>query len=438
MNERNKQIHTRNKIKSKLQLIFFFISLIIFFFTLFYFINFVKNWKEERKELLDYIKNNKINAVLNELSNEEDLSSYSTNNSEIIKIILTPEEQFDLQIDRKIHDMSLSEKVAGLFFLTPENLTGVKTSTQAGNATKYALEQYPIGGIIYFEKNIQSAEQISKMIDNSKKYCKYPLFIGIEEEGGSISQISKAELTETFPSAAEIGSSGNIKEAYTVGTQIGVSLFNLGFNVNFAPVVDIASIEQSIMKDRSYGNNAKIVSYYAISMMNGLHDSNIISCLKHFPGIGSSINNSNEYPIIIEKSAIELRTEEFQVFKAGIKSGVNMIMVSHALVPALDENNIPSFLSKTIVTDILRKELKFEGIIITDYLNVPSLTNLYNSKEIAISALNAGCDMLLNPENFKEAHEGIVDAVLNGTIPEKQIDESLKRIYRVKYKNLKK
>ena len=346
---------------------------------------------------------------------------------------LSFEEKLDIFIDEQIAGMSLAEKVAGLFFVTPEAITGVNTAVQAGDGTKEALEKYPVGGLIYFKKNIQSKEQITAMISNSQSFSKYPLFIGVDEEGGNIGRVAEAGLAEKQPSAAQIGAGGDTNNAYLAGTQIGTYLSELGFNVDFAPVADLANVSDSIMKDRAYGSEASVVAPFVTAMMEGLQEKNVMACVKHFPGVGSTSADTHNGLASIGRSAEELRAQEFVVFKAAIDAGAQMIMVGHVNVPSLDEDNNPASMSKTIITDILREELGYDGIIITDALNMAAISEYYSSEQAAIMALKAGCDMVLMPEDFIQAYAGVMTAVAEGTISEQRVNDSLKRIYRIKY-----
>lgn len=346
---------------------------------------------------------------------------------------LTKEEKLDLYIDELITEMTLAEKVAGLFFVTPEAITGVDTAVQAGEGTKNALEKYPVGGLIYFDKNIRSKEQLAEMIKNSQEYSKHPLFIGVDEEGGSVNRVAKAGLAPIQSSAAQIGATGDTGNAYNAGTVIGTYLSEIGFNVNFAPVADLANTEGSVMKERAYGSEAGAVASYVNAMMSGLQENGVIACLKHFPGIGSTTADTHKGLAAISRTAEELRSQELEVFKAGIEAGAQMIMAGHVTVPALDPDDNPASLSKVLITDILRGELGYEGVVITDALNMSAISEYYSSEQAAIMALKAGCDMILMPENFLQAYAGVMSAVADGTISEQRINDSLKRIYRMKY-----
>lgn len=390
--------------------------------------------QEKQKESQDMIGNL--------LSGENDLqtptpSSEPEQTPEPV-VELTPEEKLDEIVNAGIEVMSLEDKVAGLFIVTPEAITGVSKAVKAGEGTKNALLKYPVGGLVYFAQNMQSADQLKEMLDNTTKiYAIHPLFIAVDEEGGSVARLANKGLAEKVDGAWKIGQTGDPNNAYQAGVTIGSALNSFGFNLDFAPVADIASIENSYMKDRTYGSDAQAAIPYVISMMQGLKEKKVTSCLKHFPGNGATTADPHSGIATSDRTAEQFRAEDFTVFKAGIDAGADMIMVSHMEAPALTVGSVepymPCSLSKAVVTDILRKELGFEGVIITDALNMGAISNYFSSEEAAIYALQAGCDMLLMPENFEEAYNGVLEAVRSGKISEARIDDSLRRIYRIKY-----
>ncbi len=346
---------------------------------------------------------------------------------------ITPQQQLDDIVDAAIGVMPLEDKVAGLFIVTPEAVTGVSTAIQAGEGTKEALARYPVGGLIYFEKNIQSEEQITQMLDNTELYTHYPVFLAVDEEGGSVARLADAGVGTKVDAAQTIGESGDPNNAYLAAQTIGGDLSRIGFNVDFAPVADLANTDNSAMKERSYGSDAAAVAGYVASAVQGLSEQGITTCLKHFPGIGSTQQDTHNVLASTSRTADQFRAEEFTVFQAGIDAGADMVMVGHISAPELTGNNDPCTFSEAVVTDILRNELGFKGVIITDAMNMKAVSDYYDSAEAAIQALRAGCDMILMPEDFEQAYNGVLQAVQDGTISEERIDDSLRRIYRIKY-----
>lgn len=329
-------------------------------------------------------------------------------------------------------EMSIENKVAGLFMVTPESITGVKTATQAGDGTQEALNQYAVGGLIYFGQNILDKEQITKMLSNTASMSNYPIFLAVDEEGGEVSRVanSKVEVTKVEDMAA-IGAGGDASLAADAGTTIGSYLNEIGFNVDFAPVADVAG-EGSALGSRSFGSDPQAVGDMVSNAVGGIEGTGVSACLKHFPGLGSTSEDTHDGRVEITKSLDEMRASDFVPFSAGIEAGADFVMVSHATAPALDEDNVPSSLSKKVITDILRGELGFEGIVITDALDMTAITDYYTPEEAAVMALEAGADMLLMPEDFEKAYNAVLAAVQDGTISEERINESLDRIYRVK------
>ncbi|MCM1303378.1 MAG: beta-N-acetylhexosaminidase [Lachnospiraceae bacterium] len=346
---------------------------------------------------------------------------------------LTPEQKLDEIVNAGIEVMPLEAKVAGLFLVTPEAITGVKTAVQAGDGTREALAQYPVGGLIYFKKNIQSEQQITTMLDNTELYMRYPLFLAVDEEGGSVARLAEAGVGTKVDDAKTIGASGDASNAYLAAQTIGGDLARVGFNLDFAPVADLANIENSAMGTRSYGADAATVADYVRMAVTGFSEQGITCCLKHFPGIGSSAQDTHTGLASTSRTADQFRAEEFTVFQAGIDAGADMVMIGHISAPELTGDNAPCTFSEEVVTDILRNELGFQGVIITDAMNMKAVSDYYDSADAAIQALRAGCDMILMPEDFEMAYNGVLQAVNDGVISEERINDSLRRIYRIKY-----
>lgn len=366
------------------------------------------------------------------LGEEESIEEPENDSAETVEE-LTPQQKLDAIVDAGIEVMPLEDKVAGLFLVTPESITGVSTAVKAGDGTKEALTQYAVGGIIYSTRNIQNESQFKEMVDNTKLYANYPLFVAVEDEGGSNSPLAEKGLVTKQDGAVTIGETGEADKAYQAGSAIGTYLSEYGFNLDFAPVADITSVDNSIMAKRAYGSEADKVSTYVTSMVQGLKEQKVSTCLKYFPGTGSTTQDTEEGLASTDRSAEDFRANEFVVFQAGIEAGADMVMVSHMSAPALAGDNTPCSMSSAVVTDILRKELGFDGVIITDAMNKKAVSDYYSADEAAVLALRAGCDMILMPEDFEQAYNGVLEAVQSGVISEERINDSLRRIYRIKY-----
>lgn len=344
------------------------------------------------------------------------------------------DEEFEEFINSCILAMPLEDKVAGLFVVTPEALTGVRTVVRAGEGTQDALNRYAVGGLIYFSQNILNEEQLKEMLSNTVTMSKYPIFLAVDEEGGSVSRLSESGISVTnVEDMATIGAGGDAAKAYEAGVAIGTYMNRIGFNLDFAPVADIAESGNEALGTRSFGEDPEVAADMVSNVVKGLESNGVSACLKHFPGIGSTNEDTHDGRVETKRKLEEMRNSDFLPFKAGIDAGVNLVMVSHVTASDLDIDGLPSSLSRAVITDVLREELGYDGIVITDALNMSAISEYYTSQEAAVRAIRAGADMLLMPEDFEAAYKGVLAAVQDGTILEERIDESLRRIYRIKY-----
>ncbi|MCM1307506.1 MAG: beta-N-acetylhexosaminidase [Butyrivibrio sp.] len=333
-----------------------------------------------------------------------------------------------------ISQMTVEEKVAGLFFVHPEVINGGLT---ADGSTREALSRYPVGGIIYFGNNIQSEQQLSSLLAQTKAYSKYPLFLGVDEEGGKVARVAQAfESVENTGDASALGALNNPEAAYSAYRKIGEYLGKYGFNVDFAPVADIYNENNSMFEKRSFGKDEKLVSDYVYRSVKGLRDSGISACAKHFPGHGNAKGDSHSGMAVSLLTREELLEHELLPFKSAVSAGTDFIMMGHISLPNILPDDTPSTLSYDIVTGILREKLGYDGIIITDAMRMSAVSEIYSSAEAAVMAIKAGCDMVLMPVDFNEAYQGVLNAVKSGEIPLERIEASLMRIYRVKCRNM--
>ena len=349
---------------------------------------------------------------------------------------LSEEQKTEELIEEYLSNMPLEDKVSQLFIVQPEALTGVDTAVQASDMTKEALQEYAVGGIVMFSKNIQDRDQICAMLANLQAYSKYPLFLGVDEEGGSlVARVANSGTISvpTFPNMMEIGNTGNPEEAYEVGRTIGTYLKDLGFNLDFAPIADVlVNPENQVIGERAFGSDAELVAKMVKRVVEGLQEQEVSAVLKHFPGHGGTEADSHEGTAILNRTLEELRSEEFLPFQSGIEAGADMIMVGHISVPEVTGDDTPATLSETVITDLLRNELGFDGIIITDSMSMGAIVDHYGPGEAAVQVIRAGGDMILMPQDFVEARQAVLDAVYQQEITEERINESLRRIYRIK------
>lgn len=332
--------------------------------------------------------------------------------------------------------MTDEEKLWQLFFVTPEAITNVNTATVAGEATKKALAQYPVGGIVYFAKNLEDREQTVALLENTQSYAKIPLFLGVDEEGGTVSRVG-SNPDMGVPSVGDMRSLGKSQDpaaVYAAGQDIGGGLHALGFNLDFAPVADVAQGADSVIGSRSFGSDAELCASLAGVIVKSLRAEGIVSCLKHFPGYGSATVDDHNGTSVVEKTLSELEACDLVPFQTIIASegSVPFVMVSHLSYPNVTGSDTPADLSSSIVTDILRDKLEYQNVIITDSHSMASITDHYSAGEAAVKALAAGCDMILMPSDLQAAFDAVKAAVADGTLSEARIDESVLRILTVK------
>ena len=352
----------------------------------------------------------------------------------------TPSEQpettvLDSEVQEVLDSLSLEQKVAQMFFITPESMTGYSRVTQAGNASKEAFAKYPVGGLVYFAQNLRDPEQTRTMLGNMQQFSEeqtgLPLFLGVDEEGGTVVRIADnaAFGVENIGDMADIGATGDSSKAYDVGETLAGYLKDLGFNVDFAPVADVFSNpKNTVIGKRSFGSDPNVVSEMVVQAVEGLQDNGVAATVKHFPGHGNTTQDSHSGYASSDRTLEELQSMEFLPFEAGVAAGTDFIMVGHITLPNATEEQSPSSINKEVVTDMLRTGLGYSGLIITDAMNMGAITQEYKSAEAAVKAIQAGVDIVLMPEDFQEAYEGVLAAVEDGTLTEERIDESVARI----------
>ena len=332
--------------------------------------------------------------------------------------------------------MTQDEKLWQLFFVTPEALTNVNTATVAGETTKNALQTYPVGGIIYFAKNLETREQAAAMLTNTQSYSKIPLFLGTDEEGGTVSRIGANEALGGTKVAdmRSYGQSADPAKVYDAGQTLAANLTGLGFNMDFAPDCDVVTGADSVIGSRSFSSDPELCASLAGVIVKSLRASGVVSCLKHFPGYGSATVDDRNGTSIIEKPLEELQATDLVPFQSIISSedSAPFVMVTHLSYPNIVGDDTPADLSSVIVTDLLREKLGFRNVIITDSHAMASITDRYSAGEAAVKALAAGCDMILMPDDLQAAFDAVKAAVADGTLTQARIDESVLRILTVK------
>ena len=338
-----------------------------------------------------------------------------------------------------VSQMTLEQKAAQIFMITPDALTGVTGATAAGETTKNSFQQYPVGGIIYMGANLQGTEQTTTMLANmqgfSQEIIGLPLFLGVDEEGGTVARIASNSAfgVTDVGNMSDIGATGDTQNAYNAGSTISAYLNTLGFNVDFAPVADVwTNAENTSLQPRSFGSDSQLVADMVCAELQGLNEHQVTGVVKHFPGLGGTAGDTHDGTVSTESSLDDLMANDLVPFRQAIANGASMIMVSHLSAPSVTGDDTPSSLSYTMITDVLRGQLGFNGVVITDAMNMGAVTSRYGSADAAVAAVNAGADMILMPDNFTDAYQGVLDAVMNGTIPQDRLDEAVTRIAKLK------
>lgn len=338
--------------------------------------------------------------------------------------------------------LSTEQRVAQLFFVTPEALLAGRldgTVVAAGQLTREALLERPVGGLVYFQQNLVDAAQTKDMLAATKEYaleaCGIPILLDVDEEGGSVSRVGGNEgfAIENVGNMSAVGQRGDAAHAGQVAARIGSYLRELGFTADFAPVADVANNPSSdTMSLRSFGPDAGLVSQMVAAQVEGFSSEGVICCVKHFPGIGGAEGDSHDGAIYSHKSAEEMVGEELLPFSAAIEAGVPMVMVGHLSCPELTGSDLPASLSPEVMGELLRGRLGFAGVIVTDSLGMGAVSGRYGDGRVGVEAFLAGADALLMPADFDTAYQGMLDAVASGEISERRLYESAFRIVYMK------
>ena len=342
---------------------------------------------------------------------------------------VTEEEKPSL-VDETLAGMTLHEKVCQMMFVTPEELTGEDGVTVAGDATRQALENYPVGGIVYFAKNLESQDQVKEMIDNSQKDSSIGLFVATDEEGGVVNRLMDTVGTTYIGSMYYYKDDGDetaYENAYTIANDMSA----LGFNLDFAPVADVwSNPDNTVIGERAYSDDYAQAAELVGNAVKGFNDGGVMCTLKHFPGHGDTAEDSHYSSAYVHRTKEEIMADEMQPFRSGIEAGAEFVMVGHLIVPDIDE--VPATLSYKIATGILRDELKFEGVAITDSFEMESIADNYSVDDAVVMSVKAGMDMILQPKDMASAVNSIEQAVADGELSEDRIDKSVRRILTLK------
>ncbi|MDD2717485.1 MAG: DUF1343 domain-containing protein [Candidatus Wallbacteria bacterium] len=335
-------------------------------------------------------------------------------------------------------DMTLAEKIEQMI------LTSIPDNTpddQREAVICSRIRDFNPGGVILFAVDLKEIDQVISLNNAIRKASKIPPFIALDQEGGRVTRLACAT---NMPGNMAIGATGSPTYAKESGRLIGTEIKALGFNLDFAPVMDVNNnAENPVICERSFGEDPQKVAEYGVEYMRGLHEAGIMSSAKHFPGHGDTSTDSHLDLPTIPHGWDRVSKVEFVPFKAIITQGVDFVMTAHVTFPALDPStavskktgdkiNLPATLSDKILTGVLRKKLGFQGVIVTDALNMKAIADNFGTIEASLMAVRAGADILLMPSDPPAIVAAIASAVKSGKITEKRIDESVKRILSLK------
>ena len=345
-----------------------------------------------------------------------------------------------VDVEAYLANMTLEEKVGQLFFVLPDALDStqavVQPQTDANPGAREMtpllgnmLVRYPVGGVVIFDKNIASPEQLRTFLHDLQRATKTPLFFAIDEEGGEVSRLAPRPDFDLprYQSVAAVGREG-AAAALAMGQTIGGYLRDYGFTMDFAPVADVnTNPANPVIGQRAFSSDAAAASELAGAMAGGLRQAGIVPVFKHFPGHGDTAEDSHAGLAVCHKTIEELRACEWLPYIRSDLTGCG-VMVGHIALPNVTGDMTPASLSPAVVEGILRGELGFDGLVITDALAMWGVKEHYSAGEAAVAALRAGCDVLLMPDDLLTAYRAVLAAVQSGEISEGRLDESVRRI----------
>ena len=349
------------------------------------------------------------------------------------------------EVEEQLQKMTLREKVGQLFYVrlesldpsiewtTYDDLAGLNNLEVTENM-KRTNEDYPVGGIILYAWNIDDEAQLASIITDIRALNGSPLLC-IDEEGGRVARIANNPNfnVRKYESMAAIGATGDPQNAYECGNTIGTYLKRYGFDIDFAPVADVnTNPENIIIGARAFSDDPAVAAPMVTNYLQGLKDAGITGCIKHFPGHGDTKTDTHFGYASTQKTWEEMMNCEMVTFRAGIQWGCQLIMTAHIGAPNVTGSDVPSTMSPVILQDKLRGELGYQNIIITDGMEMGAITQQYTSAEAAVGCIKAGVDIVLGPRHFIEAFDAVMAAVDDGTISEERINQSVRRILKLR------
>jgi len=334
-----------------------------------------------------------------------------------------------------LDSMTAAEKIGQLIIINVREDSSGKPFTVMNDELSDRVHRIKPGGVILFGGSIIDIPQITGFIAELQSISAIPLFISADVEGGSINRLHSSDKMHAtvLPDNEIIGRKGDISSASLKGMIIGRELFALGINLNLAPVADVlTNPDNTVIGSRSFGSDPEMVSTMISSTVRSMREENVGTVLKHFPGHGDTLKDTHTGTVSVDHNLERLSSVEFLPFISGIKAGTDGIMTAHVLVPEITGDQLPATLSYTMITEILRESLGFEGIVITDSMGMGAITRRWSGGEAALLAVEAGIDLILNPYTADQAFYALQSAVEEGRLSEERLDASVYRILRSK------
>lgn len=356
----------------------------------------------------------------------------------IVLVGCTSNKKKELTIKDRVEDtlksMTIDEKIGQM-------ITIYYNSPTMDSTLKKAIEEVKPGGFILFSENMSSYDGTLKLIKDIKELSSVPMFISVDQEGGIVQRLLsiKGVDVSNIPSMYEVGLKDDLDLTYEVGKLIAEELRVFGVNMDYAPVIDVYSNpNNTVIGKRAFGTTTDIVSKHGLKLAEGLSSNGVIPVFKHFPGHGNTETDSHYDLPVVTKTKDELMNSDLIPFKDAINNNSKVIMIGHLAVPSITNDNTPASLSKELITDFLKKELNYKGLVVTDALNMGALTKYYSKEEICGKAVEAGVDILLMPTSSRTCLKSVKDALNNKKITEEQINDSVRKILKLKYESIEK
>lgn len=327
--------------------------------------------------------------------------------------------------------MTLEEKAGQIFLVVPEAVDDCGHEvTEQCLGFKENQAKYNVGGIILFGSNLQTPQQTRALLASFQKASKYPLFLAVDEEGGDVARVgNNPAMRELAPKLPPMQKVKSAEEARQIGRTMGKYLADLGFNLDFAPVADVLIDPRNAeIGNRSFGQDAQRCGELAAEVAAGLQEEGVGATLKHFPGHGGFESNSHRGISVSQRTLADLQKTEFVAFRKGMAAGAACVMVAHLSLPQVLGDDTPATLSEKIVSEILKKELGFQGLVVSDALNMGAIANYYGAGKAAVRCLNAGADVLLMPADLAKAYAAVLAGVRAGEIRQERLDDAVYKI----------